>query len=331
MRRIFAVKGRMASKTNSARLAILVASILVAGALIAGFFGRAHPALDSFSHFRAHLAVLLGLVALGLLALRLRLNALVAGLLALGAFSTTMSGSWLPFGAAQAALPANGKSYTLLQANLRWNHPDPDRVLSFIKQLGPDIVTLDEISPMWAANLATIKPDYPYQVICDSRHFGSVILSRWPIAEQSQRCIDRGALAIAAINLDGHSIDVASVHLNWPWPRKQPQQIGRLENTFQSLGDTAILAGDLNAATWSAATRRVADAGKLTVVPGIGATWLAYGIPRSMRWAGLPIDHIMVKGAIQPIRASVLEDVGSDHWPVVLEFALKPIGKGAAN
>lgn len=328
MGRIFAFYGRMDLK-DYLRVTALVASILVSGAIIAGFFGRAHPALDSFSHFRAHLAVLLAVMAVVLLAMHLRMNALVAGLLALGAFLTTMSGSWLPFGAAQAALPENGKSYKLLQINLRWNHPDPDRVLTFIRHNEPDIVTLDEVSPMWAAKLETIKSDYPYQVICDSWRFGSVVVSRWPVSEQ--RCFDRGALAIATVELDGRSVDIGSLHLDWPWPKHQSPQIDRLNSAFQSLNDTAILAGDLNATTWSAATRRVASAGKLDVVGGVGATWLAYGVPRSLRWVGLPIDHIMVKGAVQPIRASVLDDVGSDHWPVMMEFAVKPIDQASTN
>ena len=44
-------------------------------ALVAGFFGTLHPAFDSFAHFRIHLAVLMALIALPLLATSFRLQA----------------------------------------------------------------------------------------------------------------------------------------------------------------------------------------------------------------------------------------------------------------
>lgn len=44
------------------RLAVLAALCGIAGAIAFGYLGRLHPALDSFSHFRIHLAV--GMLAL---------------------------------------------------------------------------------------------------------------------------------------------------------------------------------------------------------------------------------------------------------------------------
>ncbi|HEY4193782.1 MAG TPA: AP endonuclease, partial [Mesorhizobium sp.] len=64
---------------------ILLAMLAIAAALVFGFFGALHPALDSFSHLRAHLAVLLALLALALLAFAgFRTEAAVALLFAFG-------------------------------------------------------------------------------------------------------------------------------------------------------------------------------------------------------------------------------------------------------
>ncbi|RVD62560.1 AP endonuclease, partial [Mesorhizobium sp. M4A.F.Ca.ET.029.04.2.1] len=38
-----------------------LAMMAFSAALVAGFFGTLHPAFDSFSHFRVHLAVLVAL------------------------------------------------------------------------------------------------------------------------------------------------------------------------------------------------------------------------------------------------------------------------------
>ena len=71
------------------RVVALLAAFGVSLPLLLGFLGRWHPALDFFSHLRMHLAVLLGLTALLLLAARfLKLGALAIAAAAL-AFATT--------------------------------------------------------------------------------------------------------------------------------------------------------------------------------------------------------------------------------------------------
>ncbi|MCC0030309.1 MAG: endonuclease/exonuclease/phosphatase family protein [Brucellaceae bacterium] len=84
---------------------------------------------------------------------------------------------------------------------------------------------------------------------------------------------------------------------------------------------SAVIAGDFNAAPWSAAMRSIADASGATVSPG--ATWLGFGLPQALRpLAGLPIDHVLVKGAAPLEKPWRLGDAGSDHLPVMLRFAV---------
>jgi endonuclease/exonuclease/phosphatase (EEP) superfamily protein YafD len=97
-----------------------------------------------------------------------------------------------------------------------------------------------------------------------------------------------------------------------------------LSEEFASLGETSIMACDCNAVPWSAAIRRVADLGKLTVAPSPGPTWLFIKLPDFLRFAGLPIDQVFSKGAILIHSVSRLENNGSDHLPVMLEFSLGP-------
>ncbi|TIT57570.1 MAG: AP endonuclease, partial [Mesorhizobium sp.] len=80
---------------------------------------------------------------------------------------------------------------------------------------------------------------------------------------------------------------------------------------FASLGETSIMAGDCNAVPWSAAVRRVADLGKLTVAPSPGPTWLYINLPDFLRFAGLPIDQVCSKGSVLIHSVSILEGTGS--------------------
>ncbi|MGT2468084.1 hypothetical protein ACVOMV_29805 [Mesorhizobium atlanticum] len=66
-------------------------------------------------------------------------------------------------------------------------------------------------------------------------------------------------MATATIDFNGVSVDVAAIHLSWPWPKEQYWQIGELAEPLAALGETAIMAGDCNAVCRGARrVRRVA-------------------------------------------------------------------------
>lgn len=299
--------------------------------LLLGFFGSLHPAFDSLGHFRVHLAIIVAILALPLLATTYLVQALSALVFAVAAFSTTTDTLNLiglkPVHAAFEAKPVDRAVYRLLQINLRFDNRTPEKVLSLIGRTTPDVVTLDEVSAMWDGKLDLLKSAYPYRVTCPRPNgvFGAAILSRRPFVEgKESHCFERGALATASVDFAGAEIDVAAIHLGWPWPFEQARQIALLSPSIASLAPTTILAGDLNATPWSAAAHNIADAGGLTLMPSVGATWLFLQLPDSMRFAGLPIDNVFSKGDVLIHSAERLESVGSDHLPVLVEFSIKP-------
>lgn len=308
--------------------------MLVAGGLclllFAGLFGAVHPAFDSLAHFRLHLALLAGLTALPLLATGLRIPAASALLFALAALTTTGVSALPGLGPVQAAFdarPDDRAVYRLLQMNLQFDNPTPEKVLSLIGRTQPDVVTLDEVSEMWEDKLSLLIDAYPYRVICPFPNgvFGVAILSRRPFAAGAEpRCFDRGALAIATVDLGGRTIDVAAIHLGWPWPFEQWWQIRKLSEPLSTLAETTIMAGDCNATPWSAAVQRVAAVSGLTLMPSVGPTWLYKKLPAALEFAGLPIDQVFSRGDVQIHSARRLESTGSDHLPVMVEFSLKP-------
>lgn len=317
----------------SGRIGKLIAILLgVAAAglslpLVLGFFGAVHPAFDSVSHFRIHLAAALATVgALLLLFSGWRVNGAVALALSLGATVATLG---LPFDGLRAqasAGQADMPRYRLMHLNLRFDNARPEAVLSLIGEVRPDVITLTEVSSMWREKLALLKSAYPHRIICPQPSYigSAAILSRRPFAGAA-RCEDRGSLAMATVDFGGEAVEVGALHLGWPWPFEQPRQLRKLEPTFAGIGNRAILAGDFNATPWSRTVRGVADAGGLKLARRVGPTWLDRRLPNWLRpYAGLPIDHIMVKGGVIADAPQRLRWVGSDHLPVLMEFSLLP-------
>lgn len=311
-------------------LAALLASgaVLLTLPLVTGFWGRLHPAFDSLAHVRVHLSVLVILMALPGLFLR-GWRAIGAGtiLLALAAIASAV----VPLGGGEARAAEDGAPtgarYRLLQLNLRYDNATPGKVLSLIGEVQPDVITVEEVAERWKPWLALTSGEYPYRIVCPAPApiGGVAILSRRPFAHSKPaRCYDRGSLAVARVRFGGRSVDVAALHLGWPWPFDQPRQIQNIGGALAALQAPAILAGDFNATPWSAAVAHVAEAGRMRILRGIGSTWLLKPLPDLLRrHAGLPIDNLLVKGPLVAETTRKLPPVGSDHLPVLLEFDLR--------
>lgn len=316
--------------TRKLRSLVLPCMIGASLALMLGFFGDLHPAFDSFAHFRVHLAFLTALLAMPLLFTPDRLLSLSALVFALSALSSVTGMMHLPSGInakAFPARPADSAVYRLLELNLRHDNATPEKVLSLIGRVQPDVVSLSEVSPGWEEKLKLLNGAYPYTSFCtyaDTR-YGVAILSRRPFVERSEpACHPLVSLTMASVDFSGSTVDIAALHLGWPWPLPQSRQITQMSGPLSRLADNAILAGDLNAAPWSTAASRLATAGGLDLVPSPGPTWIDRRLPMAFLFAGLPIDNVFVKGGVVVHSIERLDAVGSDHVPVLVEFSIRP-------
>lgn len=308
-------------------LLLLLAAVVVSVPLVLGLFGAAHPAFDSMAHFRMHLAAGMGLLALPLLATLLWREGLVALVFAVAMAVTTMSAQGTAAQAAANDAEAEGITFSLMQFNARFDNEQPKALIRLLSREKPDIVTLQEVSSDMRDWLERTRGTYAHQHYCESGRVigGAAILSRRPFAAgREPRCLENGYVALASVDLAGAVVDVAAVHLHWPWPHGQAAQIERLTEPLGDLAERAIVAGDFNAAPWSAALRHLALAADADVLSP-GPTWAPPRLPDGLRpLVGLPIDHVLVK-AIAPLSpARRLGDAGSDHLPVVLRFAVPP-------
>lgn len=314
-------------KTSRLLFALLIILVLLSVPLVLGFFGRVHPALDSFAHFRAHIAAIMAIGGIVLLFTSLRREAAMVTLLGLSAFSTTISWG----GSSQTAPDQNDSvTYRLMQINLLQNHSDPKTVLQAIARNQPDIITYQEGSQQWQPWLKILEGNYPYHHQCGTlpNRWGVGILSRRPFAEfGSPVCTGNGVLATALINLGGTNVLISSVHQSWPWPFPQVQQFEMLRPALEPManahGIPVIIAGDFNATPWSYNLRQYEMLTDTKRVAGSGPTWLTNRLPEILRpWIGLPIDQVLINKTVKTQSLRAGEGTGSDHLPVLMEFSV---------
>ncbi|MDA7424745.1 endonuclease/exonuclease/phosphatase family protein [Thalassococcus lentus] len=282
---------------------------LVAALVLAGYFGQWHPAADSFAVFRVPLAICAMLLfALGARGWQrgLGVAAMVAVLVPHG---------YSRFIPANGPGDTSGKALTLYQQNLLFSRKEDQAWLEAVTRQMPDVLTLQEVSGCNKTILAALKDQYPTQIYCDFATVGGVaVLSRLPAVPGTARCAGREGAAAVQLMSEGGPIWLVSIHLHWPWPYGQADQVNRLEAFLSGLDGRVILAGDFNAVAWSHTVSRIGQASGTRRVGTYSATFELPVIPLPVG-----IDHVM---ASKGFSATVLTQpkLGSDHHGVFAVF-----------
>mgnify|MGYP003628328146 CR=1 FL=1 len=301
---------------DSLRRFSLFCSWAIAAALIAGQFGAFHPAADSFSHLRLHLVVLAAPFLLLLLITRAWINALFLTtviVISVGSLGQLFGGSMLA-----DAGPRSPGHLRILSLNMNHNNAHTDQVAAYIGKMQPDVVTLQEAAVEPPRVTKRLRDAYPHQVICRYRGaVGIAVLSR--TAFTATGCMNDHRLAWATVAKDGKNTTVASLHLRWPYPLPQAEQIDALSGIWDQLDTPLVITGDFNAVPWSHSVQKLAAQSGTRVVPGLrrSFTW-------GDNWLGdlmaLPIDHALISPTLKAGGAAVGPHVSSDHLPLILDL-----------
>lgn len=301
-----------------------------AGAVLLGlaFVGAQFPGpfalLDNLSNFPAHFGVAF-LACAALLAWRgRRAFALAAAALAVLAFAPVVP--WYLDGASDAPA-ASAPRLKFLVSNVYYSNRRFDRVRRLVIEENPDVVGLVEVSARWLRKLEPIRKRYPHHFeVPDDSHVGLALYSRLPITgARTLRLGDSSTPAIAAtLAAPGGNVEILLVHPASPIDaaaiRRRNAQLTAIARHVRDADRPTLVAGDLNITMWNRGYRPLAELGGLRNARaghGIGPTWPALGR------LGVPIDHILATPDIELRDFRVLRAVGSDHRPIVSEFALR--------
>jgi endonuclease/exonuclease/phosphatase (EEP) superfamily protein YafD len=306
---------------NLAKVVALMAMLSV----LLGWCGRWHFALDLFCHFRVQAAILLGISALVLLGVG-RWKAAMAVLVMVIAVAATL----LPF-----VIPVNDHTeikLRLLTVNVLSRNLEREHLIEFILQQDPDLILLQETNGEWVQELdQALSEKWPIsKTVPRSDNFGIAMYSKiqWDSCEivQFTTLMSTPSLVAKFKLADGRQMEVINTHPLPPinssyWNSRNAHFAGLANHVVESdCGQLLIVAGDFNCSPWSYWFRQMLSKSGLSnaaVGQGLFATWKPCPLPGS----GLPIDHVLVGSEIECIRLQPGPDVGSDHRPVMLDFA----------
>jgi endonuclease/exonuclease/phosphatase (EEP) superfamily protein YafD len=226
------------------------------------------------------------------------------------------------------AVPPSATRFRVMSANLLMINQDTEGIAGEVLAALPDLLLVQELSPYWAArlereDLTRALPHRSFVARTDS--FGIGVYSRLPMTAQELDVFGLPAFS-AEVQLGAHSLRVLNVHTLPPRrPDYVPTWIGMMEHIEQLVRretGPVLLGGDLNATPHTRWFQRLLSHGLQSAHEERGRTLATTWPNGRMPFPPIRLDHFLVSRAIAVLDVREGEGRGSDHRPLIGDFAL---------
>lgn len=226
-------------------------------------------------------------------------------------------------------------SFKMISSNVLMTNRNSAPLLSLIKQHQPDIVVTLESDQWWQDRLDVLET-HEYRIARPLDNlYGMHVYSRLPMSDiQINYLVEEGKPSMSA-NVEispGVEVRLHIVHPAPPAPGENEESTERdveLLMLAEAIADKRersdeheriVVAGDLNDVAWSATTRLFRQQSGL-LDPRIGRG--LFNTFNARHWyARWPLDHVFVSRHFKVRNVQRLPDIGSDHFPLMVELAI---------
>jgi endonuclease/exonuclease/phosphatase (EEP) superfamily protein YafD len=307
-------------------LSYLAIALLLFGT-VAGSLANHFWICDIACHFQVQYVVgLIGMAAVFAIWRRWKIAGVVSGA-ALCAFAF----HWLPFYWSDVPSPAGKRTIRLLSANVQFDNRSRLPIYELIAREKPDVILLSEVSPIWVADLQSLRDEYPHiHIAPNGGHWGFAILSRLPIENVSIQPLEpiTNLVLRADVMLGSSAVRIIGIHPRAPYT---PEELAIRNDQFAKIGEyvgenatRTILAGDFNTSSWAPCFSR------LLAATGMRDTRRGFGVcatfPTDYWPVRTPIDHCLVSTDIEVLDRRVGPDIDSDHLPILVDLRIEEDG-----
>ncbi|MCK5241975.1 endonuclease/exonuclease/phosphatase family protein [bacterium] len=304
---------------------LIMAGSLVSLATGLAFLNEQGWIWEMLSHFRWQYFVLLTLVVFALIGFKRYRVAIIFTV-----FVMINSAFILPFifKSGDCHGVSQNNQYRVVHINVNNRNTQYNRVIKFVWKSNPDILLLQEVDRIWLKKMKELEDQYPYCRYCLKEGvFGIALYSKIPFEKSGT--IIKGSLDIpslyAEMILAGRRIYFFGTH---PVPPITPvyaqfrnQQLSAVAEHLSTISYPVLLVGDLNITPWTKAFYGlIKTTGLKNSAKGFGVqpTWPTNYFP--MR---IPIDHCLVSEEFRILSRKTGPHIGSDHFPVIVDFTVE--------
>jgi endonuclease/exonuclease/phosphatase (EEP) superfamily protein YafD len=308
---------------------LITGGIVVSAVSVACFAGDLHWLLDVLRNLRLQYLGSLLVISAALAACRRFRWALA--LLAIALVNAAPVAP-LYFGGPPKVEPA-GPAMRAVTMNIHSPNRDHGRVVRFIRSTDPDLLLLNEINRRWTGALRVLEDAYPHRIIKPREDdFGIALFSKLELDNPDIVYVGNAAVpsVTAGVETGNGGFTILGMHPLPPLTRQyfalRNRQLEGMARFARRTASPLLVLGDLNVTPWSRHfTKSLRAAGLLDSARGRGVqtTWPTFAF-----WMRIPIDHCLHAPAIRVHRRWTGPDVGSDHYPLIVDFSPPPPGTG---
>ncbi|MCG6114864.1 MAG: endonuclease/exonuclease/phosphatase family protein [Mesorhizobium sp.] len=234
--------------------------------------------------------------------------------------------------AAQACTPEQRVRF--LMANVLQDNRNSGGLLAIAEDTDPDVILLTEIDQWWAREVAGLEDTHPHTLLEPlSNTYGMGLYSRFPLNGGEIRYIldeEIPSILTRVVLPNGAEFSLWGVHPAPPRPGddtdERDAELLIVAKEAAEAPVPAIVAGDLNDVAWSSTTTLFQEISGLLdprigrgLYPSFNADWPL------MKW---PLDHLFASEEWTLNEFRRLEDIGSDHYPIIVDLCLQPEAAG---
>ena len=315
--------GESASKRVTLLGTCVSAGAVACVATLLGFAGRFWWVFDLFSHFRVQYLLSLSLVVLlTLLARRFRASG-VLGLFAAANLACIFP-YYLPV---DSTVHSGSTALRFISLNVHTANDRFDLVKQLMRDRDPDVVLLMEVNAEWIEAMEELRPVYPHQQVEPREdNFGIALYSKRAFTTCGIVYLGRAEVpsVVGEVEVAGRRLTIVGTHplppMSAAYTAFRNDQLDAVAQYMAAATGPKIVMGDLNTSPWSHCFGRLLSRAELADSSrgrGVHATW-----PTNLIWLRIPIDFCLVSDGIVVNDKQVGTDVGSDHFPLIVDLAL---------
>ncbi|MDX2151779.1 MAG: endonuclease/exonuclease/phosphatase family protein [Bryobacteraceae bacterium] len=222
------------------------------------------------------------------------------------------------------------RSLRILTSNVFQENRSYQRLLDVVRDSHPDLVLVMETDRAWEHALRPLEAEYRFTVKCSlDNTYGMMLYSRLPLEDPEVRFLiedDIPSIRASVRLRNGRSVMLYCLHPRPPLPGSpsyaRDAELVSVGREIRHAGRPAVIVGDMNDVAWSDTTRlfqRVSRALDPRVGRGLYNTF--HVRQPLLRY---PLDHVFHTPEFTLVQLRRLPDVGSDHFPMLVELAYEP-------
>ena len=284
---------------------------------------RLHWALELFSHFRWQYVV----VAAATIPLAWASGQRALAIVCIGAFAIHAYALIEQRFAAVEHDAGATRPLRVVSVNVFYLNDEYDALIAYALSVSPDVLCLYETTADWQRGLAALTSRYAFALFSgDGPHSGVACMSRIVPTRVVPPTNDAGLAPWMELELESRGVrfTLIAAHLAFPvGPRgsgARNRQLTILARQLRARAQPVVVVGDFNLTPYSPVSADfltqsgLNDCGRGRPLLPTWPTWFA------PLW--IPIDRCFVSADIGVVRYVTGPAIGSDHYPLVIDFRL---------